>query len=154
MDAGRGDLVITSEALYFTASGNTKKIGLGSVVTVENYDDGIIVTPSRGKMQIFLLDEPVFAANLLLKGRSTIEDTFNACISGNYRRSTNSRGRTLLSLGKSAIHEILGSLTFGLGILSCSLAAVISHLVEMQKTTKDSIKLQERVTAAFDRVGR
>lgn len=67
VDAGRGDLVITSEALYFTASGNTKKIGLGSIVTVENYDDGIIVTPSRGKMQIFLLDEPVFAANLLLK---------------------------------------------------------------------------------------
>lgn len=67
VDAGGGDLVITSEALYFTASGNTKKIGLGSVVTVENYDDGIIVTPSRGKMQIFLLDEPVFAANLILK---------------------------------------------------------------------------------------
>lgn len=55
---------------------------------------------------------------------------------------------------KSAIHEILGSLTFGLGILSFSLAAAISHLSEIQKASKDSVRLQERVTAAFDRVGR
>lgn len=55
---------------------------------------------------------------------------------------------------KSAIHEILGSLTFGLGILSIALATEISHLGEIQKSSEKSATLQTRVTDAFDRVGR
>jgi len=55
---------------------------------------------------------------------------------------------------KSAIHEILGSLTFGLGILSFALATAISYLEEIQRATKQSAALQGRVTDAFDRIGR
>lgn len=66
-NAGAGDLIISSDAIYFASPTNTKKIGLGSIVSVENYEDGIVVTPSRGKYQIFMLEDATFAANLILK---------------------------------------------------------------------------------------
>lgn len=66
-DAGSGDLIVSTDAIYFVSPANTKKIGLGSVVSVDNYEDGIVVTPSRGKYQIFTLNDPTFAANLILK---------------------------------------------------------------------------------------
>jgi hypothetical protein len=67
VQVGTGDLVVTSNSVYFIAGSGTKRMTLATIVSVHNYDDGIAVTPSRGKDQIFLLDDPIFAANLILK---------------------------------------------------------------------------------------
>ncbi len=67
LSLGKGDLAITNRAIYFIAPGQTKKTALTSIVAVDTYDDGIVVTPNRGKPQIYLMDEPLFASNLILK---------------------------------------------------------------------------------------
>jgi hypothetical protein len=64
---GTGNLCVTTRAVYFLSGANSKKTPLSGLVSVNAYDDGIIVTPSRGKPQIFLMSDPMFAANLILK---------------------------------------------------------------------------------------
>lgn len=64
---GDGDLAISTSAVYFLCPPKSKRTTLTSIVSVDTYDDGIIVTPSRGKPQIYLLNDPFFAANLILK---------------------------------------------------------------------------------------
>ena len=63
------------------ASSKTKKTTLATIVSVDTYDDGIVVTPSRGKPQIYMLDDPFFAANLILsswKGARAGKDPWDA----------------------------------------------------------------------------
>lgn len=67
LSLGTGDLAITNKAIYFISPGQTKKTTLTSIVAVDAYDDGIVVTPTRGKPQIYLMEEPLFASNLILK---------------------------------------------------------------------------------------
>lgn len=64
---GDGELVVTNYAIYFLSPPNTKKIALSAIVSVDTYDDGIVITPTRGKPQIYMIDDPYFAANLILK---------------------------------------------------------------------------------------
>lgn len=64
---GEGDLAVTTTAVYFAGSVASKKVPLSSIVSVNAYSDGIMVAPSRGKPQVYLLDDPMFAANLILK---------------------------------------------------------------------------------------
>lgn len=64
---GDGDLAVTNNAIYFICPPKTKKTALSAIVSVDAYDDGIIVTASRGKPKIYMLDDPHFAANLILK---------------------------------------------------------------------------------------
>lgn len=64
---GDGDLAISTSAVYFLCPPKSKRTTLTSIVSVDTYDDGIVVTPSRGKPQIYLLNDPLFAANLILK---------------------------------------------------------------------------------------
>jgi hypothetical protein len=40
---------------------------LSGIVSVDGFDDGIVATPSRGKQQIFLIQDAMFAANVILK---------------------------------------------------------------------------------------
>lgn len=62
---------------------------------------------------------------------------------------------------KSAIHEILGAISFGMGILSLALAVIIAQLddikIASEKTasiTHDARETQSKIAAAFDRVAR
>ncbi len=62
---------------------------------------------------------------------------------------------------KSAIHEILGALSFGMGILSFALAVVIVKLNEIKKATEETAasalrlgEIQSKVADAFDRIAR
>jgi hypothetical protein len=64
---GSGNFVVTSSALYFFSPAGTKKVTLSNIVAVENFSDGISVSVDRGKQQYFMLDEPTFASNLILK---------------------------------------------------------------------------------------
>jgi len=62
---------------------------------------------------------------------------------------------------KSAIHEILGALSFGMGILSFALAVVIVKLNDIKKANEETAAatlrlrdLQLKVAEAFDRIAR
>lgn len=62
---------------------------------------------------------------------------------------------------KSAIHEILGTLSFGLGILSVSFACVLAYLAEIQKACEEnatiafgSREVQSKIAAAFERIAK
>jgi hypothetical protein len=66
VDVGSGSLAVTNNAVYFMG-GASKRMPLSGVVSVDGFDDGVIVTPSRGKQQVFLMPEGMFAANLILK---------------------------------------------------------------------------------------
>lgn len=67
VDVGSGALAVTDNALYFMGGVGSKRTPLTSVVSVDGFDDGVIVTPSRGKQQVFLMSDGMFAANLILK---------------------------------------------------------------------------------------
>jgi hypothetical protein len=63
-------------------------------------------------------------------------------------------------VAKSAIHEILGSLSFGMGMLSLALAAALVKLDQIRKASEEaaasaaqSRTLQSKVAEAFDRIG-
>jgi hypothetical protein len=64
---GSGALAVTNNALYFMGGASSMKTPLSSVVSVDGFDDGVIITPSRGKQQVFLMPDSLFAANLILK---------------------------------------------------------------------------------------
>ena len=62
---------------------------------------------------------------------------------------------------KSAIHEILGTLSFGMGILSMALTVVIGKLDEIKKANQEAAEIafgsrevQLKIASAFDRIGR
>lgn len=61
---------------------------------------------------------------------------------------------------RSAIHEILGTLSFGLGMLSISFAFVLAYLAAIQKACEEAASdafqskiLQGKIAAAFERIG-
>jgi Na+/phosphate symporter len=56
-------------------------------------------------------------------------------------------------IAKSEIHEILGSLTFGFGILSLALGTALSRLDEIKAVSQQSSALQGKIAQAFDRLG-
>jgi hypothetical protein len=64
---GHGDLAVSTNAIYFLCPPKSKRTTLGTIISVDTYDDGIVVTPSRGNPQIYMLSDPFFAANLILK---------------------------------------------------------------------------------------
>lgn len=64
---GSGALAVTNNALYFMGGTSSKRMPLSGIVSVDGFDDGVIVTPSRGKQQVFLMQDAMFAANLILK---------------------------------------------------------------------------------------
>lgn len=64
---GHGEFAVSNSAVYFLCPPKTRKTTLSSIVSVDAYDDGIVISPSRGKQQIYLLDDPFFASNLILK---------------------------------------------------------------------------------------
>lgn len=64
---GSGSMAVSTNAVYFMAGASSKKVSLSGMVSVDAFDDGVIVTPSRGKQQIYLMSDSLFAANLILK---------------------------------------------------------------------------------------
>jgi hypothetical protein len=64
---GTGDLYITSNAVHFVGSPGSYTVAHKRISAVEQYSDGISVAPASGKNQIFLLEYPRFAAELILK---------------------------------------------------------------------------------------
>lgn len=60
---------------------------------------------------------------------------------------------------KSAIHEILGAVAFGMGILSIALAVIIVQLDEIKKASEETARIafgsmdaQLKIAEAFDRI--
>jgi hypothetical protein len=64
---GIGDLYITSIAVYFVSPVGSYTVPHKRISAVEQYADGISIAPATGKNQIFLLNDPRFAAELILK---------------------------------------------------------------------------------------
>lgn len=64
-DRGTGLLAVTNKAIYFLAPGNTFRLSLKSVATVECYSDAISIAPGRGKSQIFIMTSQQFATDLI-----------------------------------------------------------------------------------------
>jgi hypothetical protein len=64
---GSGDLYITSSGIYFVGSLSGYTVAHKKISAVEQYSDGISIAPSSGRNQIFLLSDPRFAAELILK---------------------------------------------------------------------------------------
>jgi len=55
-------------SILFHGWASNKRMPLSGVVSVCGFDNGVIVTPSRGKQQIFLMPDAMFAAtNFILK---------------------------------------------------------------------------------------
>lgn len=55
---------------------------------------------------------------------------------------------------KSAIHEILGAISFGLGFLCLSLSALLVRTDDQLKAQQETNRLLSQISAAFDRIGR
>jgi hypothetical protein len=64
---GNGDLYVTSHGIYFISSLGAYSLAHSKITAVEQYSDGIVVSPDRGKAQTFLLSDPHFATELILK---------------------------------------------------------------------------------------
>ncbi len=64
---GIGDLYITSSGVYFVGSLDAYSLAHRKITAVEQYSDGIVISPNRGKAQTFLLSDPRFATELILK---------------------------------------------------------------------------------------
>src|SRR5262249_39451818 len=64
---GSGSLAVTNNAIYFMGGSNSKRMPLSGILSVDGFDDGVLVTPSRGKQQVFLMSDAMFAANVILK---------------------------------------------------------------------------------------
>jgi hypothetical protein len=66
---GSGDLMLTNANLYFVSSEAAVRIPLGKIISVQPYADGIQVLRdgASAKPIIFKLDDPMFAANAILK---------------------------------------------------------------------------------------
>jgi hypothetical protein len=72
---GIGDLYVTDRAICFVAPTSTFKIASAKVVSVKPYSDGIEIVrdATTAKPQIFILDDPWFATNLISR-LNQIED--------------------------------------------------------------------------------
>lgn len=62
---------------------------------------------------------------------------------------------------KSAIHEILAAISFGMGMLSLALIAIIVKLDDIKKASEESAAIafasrdaQFKIAAAFDRIAK
>ncbi len=64
---GTGDLYVTSSGVYFIGSLGAYSMAHSKITAVEQYSDGIIISPNRGKAQTFLLSDPRFATELILR---------------------------------------------------------------------------------------
>ena len=66
---GTGLLVITNLALYFLSSVKVLRVPVKNILAVEGFNDGISISTDSAKAtpQFFNLDDPWFAANLLVK---------------------------------------------------------------------------------------
>jgi len=64
---GTGDLYVTSNGIYFVGSLGAYSLAHSKITAVEQYSDGIVVSPDRGKAQTFLLSDAHFATELILK---------------------------------------------------------------------------------------
>jgi hypothetical protein len=62
---GEGGFAATNLAIYFLAPGATYRMSVSTISTVECYADGICLTPNRGKSQIFLMNNPAYACELV-----------------------------------------------------------------------------------------
>lgn len=50
-------------------------------------------------------------------------------------------GIAVYSVARSAIHEILGSISFGMGVLSAALGIAIGHLIAIRKATERQVEI-------------
>jgi hypothetical protein len=68
-EEGAGNFVITSRAVYFVSAQKTFKIAPKKIVSVEAYSDAICITrdAASAKPQIFKVDDPWFAANVITR---------------------------------------------------------------------------------------
>jgi hypothetical protein len=66
---GIGSLWLTTDAVYFVSDIGVTKIALSKIIAVQAYSDGIAVSRSTAgaKPQVFQLDDPEFAANLIVR---------------------------------------------------------------------------------------
>jgi hypothetical protein len=64
---GNGDLYVTSKGVYFIGSSGVYSLAHRGITAVEQYSDGIVISPNRGKAQTFLLNDPRFATELILE---------------------------------------------------------------------------------------
>jgi hypothetical protein len=64
---GNGDLYVTDRAVYFVSPTSTFRIHGAKIVSIKPYSDGIEITrdAATAKPQIFILDDPWFATNLI-----------------------------------------------------------------------------------------
>jgi hypothetical protein len=62
---GTGSLIVTTIAIYFLNGRNSKRTPLPALVSVDAHANGITVSPSRGRQQIYVMPDPMFAANLI-----------------------------------------------------------------------------------------
>ncbi len=54
-------------------------------------------------------------------------------------------GIAVAMTAKSAIHEILGSIAFGMGVLSIGLAAIVSRLSSVKTSTEKQAELFQSI---------
>jgi hypothetical protein len=68
-EEGNGILALTNKAIYFYTSPKLLKIPAKKIIGVEAYDDGITITreSTNPKPQIFKIDDPWFAANVITR---------------------------------------------------------------------------------------
>src|SRR5258706_10021936 len=64
---GTGDFYVTSNGIYFVGSLRAYSLAHSKITAVEQYSDGIVVSPDHGKAQTFLLSDAHFATELILK---------------------------------------------------------------------------------------
>jgi hypothetical protein len=68
-EEGRGDLVIASRNLYFVSPMKSLRVPSKKIVAVQAYSDGIQITRDgvSAKPMIFVLDDPWFASNAIVR---------------------------------------------------------------------------------------
>jgi hypothetical protein len=65
VDAGGGDLAMTTKNIYFVSPIKSLRLPIRNVISVNLFSDGIELSKATGKPLIFKIDDPAFAANIL-----------------------------------------------------------------------------------------
>jgi len=68
-EEGRDDLVVASRNIYFVSPMKSLKIPSKKIISVQAYSDGIQITRDgvSAKPMVFILDDPWFASNAIVR---------------------------------------------------------------------------------------
>jgi hypothetical protein len=64
---GSGNLVVTSVAAYFSCPTANYRVTHRTITAVDQFSDGISISPNRGKTQFFMFPDTRFATELILR---------------------------------------------------------------------------------------